>query len=76
MPDMLIRDLDEKTLKRLKTLARRHGRSLQKEAKLALEKAAGSGSEEVAGILDEWKSRFKGRKFSRSVDLIRKDRTK
>lgn len=74
MTDMLIRGLDEKTVKRLKSSARRHGRSLQKEAKAALENAAGTGNEDVAQMLADWKTRFAGRKFSRSVDIIRKDR--
>jgi len=76
MTDMLIRGLEEKTVKRLKARARRHGRSLQKEAKAAIEKAAGTGNEELAQTFAEWQKRFAGRKFSRSVDLIRKDRAR
>jgi antitoxin FitA len=76
MPDVLIRGLDDKTFKRLKARARRHGRSLQKEAKLALEQAAGSSSGQVAEMFDAWKKRFTGRKFSSSVHLIREDRSR
>ena len=41
MPDVLIRGLHEQTIKRLKERAKRHGRSLQSEAKMVLENAAG-----------------------------------
>jgi plasmid stability protein len=74
MPDILIRGLDGQTLKRLKARARRHGRSLQREAQLALEQAAGAGADEVAAMLDAWKGRFAGRRFSSSAKLIREDR--
>ena len=74
MPDILIRSLDEKVLKRLKVRAKRHGRSLQAEAKLLLEQAAGAGSAEIAAMLDGWNRRFARRKFTDSADLIRQDR--
>ena len=74
MPDILIRGLDAQALKRLKTRAKQHGRSLQGEAKLLLEQAAGIGAEEVAAMLDGWKQRFSGRKFSDSAGLIGEDR--
>lgn len=75
MPDVLIRGLDEQTLKRLKARAKRHGRSVQQEARLLLEQAAGGGAEEIARMLDGWKKRFAGRKFSgSSAGLIRRDR--
>ena len=74
MTDMLIRGLDERTLERLKARAQRHGRSLQAEAKLLLEQAAGADREQVAAMLDRWKQRFAGRQFDDSADLIREDR--
>jgi plasmid stability protein len=74
MADILIRDVDAQTLKRLKARARRSGRSLQREVRLAIEQAAGAGPDEVAAMLDGWKRRFAGRRFSKSADLIRKDR--
>jgi plasmid stability protein len=76
MPDFLIRRIDAQVLKRLKVRARRHGRSLQREAQLVLEQAAGAGTVELAAMLDEWKRRFAGRRFSKSVDLIREDRNR
>ena len=76
MPDFLIRRIDAQVLKRLKVRARRHGRSLQREAQVVLEQAAGAGADEVAVILDEWKRRFAGRRFSSSVRMIREDRNR
>ena len=74
MPDILIRNLDAKTVRRLKARAKQHRRSLQNEAKLLLEQAAGTGKEDVAAMLDRWKKRFAGRRFSDSAKLIREDR--
>ena len=74
MPDVLIRGLDDTVFKRLKARARRHGRSLQKEAKLALEQAAGASGKEVAEMFENWKKRFAGRKFTSSTAMIREDR--
>jgi len=76
MSDILIRGVDAKAMKRLRARARRHGRSLQSEARLVLERAAEAGSEEIAAMLDGWKQRFAGRKFSRSAKLIREDRNR
>jgi plasmid stability protein len=74
MPDILVRDLDERTLDRLKERARRHGRSLQGEAKTLLERAAGLDAESVAAMFDRWDGRLKGRRFSGSAKLVREDR--
>ena len=74
MPDILIRGLDAKAVKRLKTRAKRHGRSLQGEAKLLLEQAAGIGGDQVADMFDGWKQRFTDRKFSDSTEMINEDR--
>ena len=74
MPDILVRGLDAKVVKRLKERARQHGRSLQGEAKLLLEQAAGAGPEEIGAMLDGWKERLAGRRFADSADLIREDR--
>lgn len=74
MSDILIRGLDPKILERLKSRAKRHGRSLQREAKLLLEQAAGFEGDQVAAMIDGWNDRFAGRKFSGSVKMIREDR--
>jgi plasmid stability protein len=74
MPDILVRGLDHATVKRLKARARRHGRSLQGEAKLVLELAAGMGAEDVAALLADWQGKLAGRRFADSAALIREDR--
>ncbi|MHB1769277.1 MAG: FitA-like ribbon-helix-helix domain-containing protein [Phycisphaerae bacterium] len=76
MPDILIRGLNASVVKRLKNCAKRNGRSLQKETRLLIERAAGADRHEVARIFDRWDTRFAGRKFSSSVDLIHEDRTR
>ncbi|MBI3666315.1 MAG: hypothetical protein HY236_08845 [Acidobacteria bacterium] len=42
MPEVLVRDLDPLVIRRLKTLAREHQRSLQAELKTVLEREAES----------------------------------
>ncbi len=74
MPDILVRGLDRKALAQLKARARRHGRSLQMEAKMLLERAAASRSEQIAGTLEHWEKQFATRRFSDSARLIREDR--
>ncbi|MCE9544841.1 MAG: hypothetical protein K8T25_04890 [Planctomycetia bacterium] len=74
MPDILIRNLDPDTVKRLKQRAKRHGRSLQIEIRRILEQAADSKTNEMAAVFARWKKKFAGRKFSSSLEMIRKDR--
>ncbi len=77
MPQILIRDLDRKTVSSLKKRARRKGRSLQSEAKIILSNAAQEESKDLEAVirkLERFRSRFKGRKFSDSAELIREDR--
>lgn len=76
MPDILVRGLTPQALKRLKAQARQHGRSLQSEAKLLLEQAAGADAAEVERMLGRWKAHFAGRKLTGSVELIREDRSR
>lgn len=74
MPDILVRGLNAQAVKKLKARAKQHGRSLQGEAKLLLERAAGAESKQIAAILGKWKKKLAGRKLTDSVDLIRQDR--
>ena len=74
MSDILVRDLDAKTLVRLKARARRNGRSLQSEAKLLLEQASGISFAEMRNASQTWRRKLKGRKFEDSARLIRADR--
>jgi len=73
MPDILVRNLDAQTLRRLKAQAKRHGRSLQAEAKEALRRAAGRSIAELLVTGEAWRDRL-GEGFDDSGDAIRADR--
>jgi antitoxin FitA len=73
MPDILVRGLDAETVKRLKGRAKQHGRSLQSEAKMVLENAAGLSIGDVLHAARGWREKL-GRRFSDSAELIREDR--
>ena len=75
MPEILVRDLNQKTVKRLKERAKVSGRSLQQEVKDILERAATALTMEEARRLSEtWHRRLAGRSSSDSAELIREDR--
>ena len=76
MPDILVRGLNAQAVKQLKARAKQHGRSLQGEAKLLLEQAAGADAAMVAQLLGKWKKKFAGRRSSDSVSMIREDRSR
>lgn len=74
MADFLIRGLHKTMLARLKARAARHGRSLQGEAKMILERAARTEkTESVLRELREFRSAGGGR-FRDSTGMIREDR--
>jgi plasmid stability protein len=75
MPDVLIRDIDESTLAKLKERARGNGRSLGAELKLILEQAARRVDMASARALAEQMSRrLADRSHMDSVELLREDR--
>jgi plasmid stability protein len=74
MARILIRDLDDKTVKRLKDRARRHRRSLEGEARLILTQAAGISFEDAQRLAKQWHKKLAGRKLPDSTELIREDR--
>jgi len=77
MAQILVRDLDENVVERLKDRAKKSGRSLQSEVKLILEEAALEPKMNMATarrIAEEFHARFKGRKFPDTVELLREDR--
>jgi plasmid stability protein len=67
--------LDDQTIKRLKERAKRHGRSLQREAKSVLELAAGLTLDEALQNARQWRKKL-GRRFDDSVESIREDRNR
>lgn len=75
MAQVLVRQLNEKVVDRLKKRAREHGRSLQSEVKTILEEAVPDYEGAWKRIeLIRTKLQRSGRKFSDSADLIREDR--
>ena len=75
MAQVLVRQLSDKVVDRLKKRAKEHRRSLQSEVKAILEDAV-PDYERAWKRIDSLRLRLKrsGRKFSDSADLIRKDR--
>lgn len=75
MAQVLVRQLNDKVVDRLKKRAKEHGRSLQSEVKTILEDAVPDYKRAWKRI-DSLRLRLKrsGRKFSNSADLIREDR--
>jgi len=74
MAQILIRDLDDGTVERLKDRARRHGRSLEGEARLVLTQAAGLSCDDARALARQWHKKLAGRELPDSTRLIRKDR--
>lgn len=75
MAQLLVRDLDPKTVERLKRRARENGRSLQGEAKRILEEAARRMTlSEFRATSERIRKSLVGRKHTDSVLLLREDR--
>jgi len=74
--DVLIRDLDEDVLERLKRRAERHGRSLQAELKRIVEGSARVDEEDFWASIDELRESLDaaGGSFEDSARLVREDR--
>jgi plasmid stability protein len=74
MARILIRGLDDKTVKRLKDRASRHGRSLEGEARQILTQASGISFDDARKLARQWHKKLAGRKLPDSDQLIREDR--
>ncbi len=75
MTDILIRDVDVKTVQRLKAKAKRNGRSLQSEVTQILREAAGLSNAEAVELGAAWRKRL-GKRFDDSAAIIREDRAR
>ncbi|MDN5940672.1 MAG: Arc family DNA-binding protein [Nitrospira sp.] len=75
MAQVLVRQLNDKVVDRLKKRAKEHGRSLQSEVKTILEEAV-PDYERAWKRIDSLRLKLKrsDRKFGNSADLIREDR--
>jgi len=77
MAQILVRDLDQKIVKKLKRQAKQNGRSLQAQVKIILERSAEEPKVDrktALKMLDEFRKRFDGKEFSDSAELIREGR--
>ena len=74
MANILIRDLDDEILARLKETARAHGRSLQAEIHEVLEAASIRSFAETRRLSARWLKRLGGFSQTDSTRLIREDR--
>jgi plasmid stability protein len=76
MPNLLVRDLDKKTIDKLKRRAERHNTSLQAEAKTILEESSRMDWEEFKKRADAFREKMikSGRTFSDTTDMVREDR--
>lgn len=76
MADVLIRNVDEKTLEKLKAKAEKHNRSLQGELHEILREYVGPDIEEVRNMVNEILTEYRaeGKSFSDSADDLREDR--
>lgn len=73
MANILVRNVKDQTIKRLKTRAKRNGRSFQSEARLVMDSAAEPTIAEMLSKARRWRKKL-GRSFSDSVEIIREDR--
>lgn len=76
MAQLLIRDLEQETIDRLKLRAQEHHRSLQSELKSIVEAATKMSIDEARKVTKAWQARLAGKHFSDSASLIREDRDK
>ncbi|WP_428235272.1 FitA-like ribbon-helix-helix domain-containing protein [Gracilimonas sp.] len=76
MPDVLVRNIEEKTLSNLKKRAEQNNRSLQAELKSLLELYAGPELDETKSMVREVYMKYKagGKKFSDSAEELSRDR--
>lgn len=74
MAQVLIRDLPDEVVLRLKALARAHGRPLEAELREILQHAADLGGDQLREVADEIAAATADRVASDSVVLLRQDR--
>lgn len=74
MPDVLVRDVDEKVLSKLKARASRNGRSLQNEVVQIFRSVTEDNALSDERTADKIKDALRGGTFSDSATLLREDR--
>jgi len=76
MPNVLVRDVDEKVLEKLKTKAARNGRSLQREVQIILSDSINFEPLSDLEVARKIKDSLRGRQHSDSAELLREDRNR
>ncbi len=76
MANLLLRDLDDQVLSRLRVAAKTHGRSLQGEIHDALQRASTLSLAETRRLSRTWLKRLRASSHSDSTKLIRQARGK
>ncbi len=76
MPNVLVRDVDEKVLEKLKTKAAQNGRSLQREVQIILNEAINFEPLSDSEVAKKIKDSLRGRQHSDSAELLREDRNR
>jgi plasmid stability protein len=76
MPNVLVRDVDEMVLEKLKDQAKRNGRSVQTELLALINNLVASTPLSDAETAAQIKKSLRGRKFSDSAALLREDRSR
>jgi plasmid stability protein len=75
MAQVIVRNLDEGAVKRLKAMTKKNGRSLEAELREILERESRPKSpSEFKSRLEEFHKRIANRKHTDSVALLREDR--
>jgi antitoxin FitA len=74
MAQIIVRNLDDSVVERLKARARDNDRSLEAEVRHILEQLAKVDNSRAQSIVMERRKKLQGRKFANSVELIREDR--
>jgi hypothetical protein len=78
MANVLIRDISNEVLDRIKSMAKRHNRSLQQELREAIENIANHSSLDVYQKAKELREKLlkKRMQFTDSAELLREDRAR
>jgi plasmid stability protein len=74
MAQVLVRDLDDTIVETLRRRAKRHGRSLEAELRLILERSAGADMLEARRVAERIRCELSGRAHSDSTELVVEDR--
>lgn len=76
MAQILVRELQTEVVERLKMRAKRHGRSLQSEARQILTQFAGMHHGQAKVMARQWHKKLAGRKFPDTTKLLHEDRSR